>query len=153
MTINNSIKGAGVILRDSASRILLVLGRQHQKWSFPKGHVDEDDTSEEGCAIRECKEETGLEVNIPDDASYWFCNKYIYYHIGPTNVTNGWRLCPEDRNEVVKAEWMTEKQIAELTNANLPLRKYMKKLTAVSRDSHLEHYPVMVNRPKTVKSC
>jgi 8-oxo-dGTP pyrophosphatase MutT (NUDIX family) len=122
------IKGAGVILRDSADRILLVLGRKHNKWSFPKGHVDETDASGEGCAIRECKEETGLVVDIPHDVPYWMCNKYIYYTIGPDNVTCGWRLNPEDRNEVVRASWMTEEQVSNLSNANMPVRKFMKKL-------------------------
>ena len=128
-----TIKGAGVILRDSANRILLVLGRRHNKWSFPKGHVDEDDTSGEECAIRECKEETGLVVDIPMNVPRWMCNHYIYYHIGPENVTQGWRLSPEDRNEVARASWLTETQIAALQNVNAPVRKYMKKLQYTSK--------------------
>lgn len=120
-------KGAGVILRDDTNRILLVLGKKHNKWSFPKGHVEEEDLTGESCAERECKEETGLEVSIPKNVPHWCCNKYIYYCIGPDNVTNGWLLRPEDQNEVAVAKWMTPQQVATLANANSAVRQFVKK--------------------------
>lgn len=127
-----NIKGAGVILRDASNRILVVLGQKHNKWSFPKGHVDKDDLSPEKCAIRECEEETGIVVNIPNGTPYWKCNKYIYYHIGPENVTN-WEINPQDIEEVVKAEWMSETEIGALSNANAPIRKYINKRLEIEK--------------------
>jgi 8-oxo-dGTP pyrophosphatase MutT (NUDIX family) len=118
------IKGAGVILRDSGDRILLVLGKKHDKWSFPKGHVDEDDKTGEDCAARETKEETGLVVEIPTGSSYWVHNKCIYYIIGPDCVTGGWRLCPEDKHEVAYAKWLTMEELCALKNGNSAVRRF-----------------------------
>lgn len=49
-------------------RTLLLWHKRLQRWMPPGGHVDPDETPEE-CAKRECKEETGLDVEIIGDAS------------------------------------------------------------------------------------
>ena len=46
-------------------RYLLIRNRRSSNWSFPKGHVEKGETEEE-TAIREIKEETGLDVEIVD---------------------------------------------------------------------------------------
>ena len=48
---------------DSDGRILLLWHKRLQRWMPPGGHVDPDETPEE-TARRECKEETGLDVEI-----------------------------------------------------------------------------------------
>lgn len=123
-----TIRGAGVILRDKANRILLVLGRNHDKWSFPKGHLESKDPSPEECAMRETKEETGLTVDIPTGTERWTCHQYIYYLIGPDQVTEGWHLQPEDHNEVAYAKWFTVTEIMDLRNGNIAVRKFCDKL-------------------------
>ncbi len=45
------------------TRILLVKNNNGRYWSFPKGHIEEGETEQE-TAIREIKEETGLDVTI-----------------------------------------------------------------------------------------
>ena len=61
---NKLQKAGGLILRDSAGEkeLLLVYSVTHG-WTFPKGHLEENETLE-GAAVRECKEETGLEVRV-----------------------------------------------------------------------------------------
>lgn len=51
---------------DSQKRVLLLWHKRLGRWMPPGGHVDENETPEE-TAKRECKEETGLDVEITGD--------------------------------------------------------------------------------------
>lgn len=51
---------------DSQKRVLLLWHKRLQRWMPPGGHVDANETPEE-TARRECKEETGLDVEIIGD--------------------------------------------------------------------------------------
>ena len=48
------------------TKILLVKNNNGRYWSFPKGHIEDGETEQE-TAIREIKEETGLDVSIVGD--------------------------------------------------------------------------------------
>jgi 8-oxo-dGTP pyrophosphatase MutT (NUDIX family) len=52
---------------DSQSRVLLLWHKKLQRWMPPGGHIDPNELPEE-TARRECKEETGLDVEIIGDA-------------------------------------------------------------------------------------
>lgn len=54
---------ATAFLIDSKKRTLLLWHKRLGRWMPPGGHVDADETPEE-TARRECKEETGLDVEI-----------------------------------------------------------------------------------------
>jgi 8-oxo-dGTP pyrophosphatase MutT (NUDIX family) len=54
---------ATAFVTDSQNRVLLLWHKRMQKWMPPGGHVDPDELPEE-TARRECKEETGLDVEI-----------------------------------------------------------------------------------------
>lgn len=53
---------------DSQKRVLLLWHYRLNRWMPPGGHVDPDETPEDA-ARRECKEETGLDVEIIGDAT------------------------------------------------------------------------------------
>jgi 8-oxo-dGTP pyrophosphatase MutT (NUDIX family) len=57
--------GGGLVVRDGA--VLLVHRPRYDDWTFPKGKAVDGETDEQ-CALREVREETGLECDIVDDA-------------------------------------------------------------------------------------
>ena len=60
--MGSSRHGGGVILTNSKGQYLLVKGVYTSVWSFPKGHLEKGETYLE-CAVRECKEETGVSIS------------------------------------------------------------------------------------------
>jgi len=48
---------------DAEGRVLLLWHPKHRRWLPAGGHLDPNETPEEG-AVRECKEETGLDIEI-----------------------------------------------------------------------------------------
>lgn len=59
---------AAMLVTDNANRVLLVQRAWNPaqgRWSLPAGFVDHDETPE-AAAVRECREETGLEVEVAD---------------------------------------------------------------------------------------
>lgn len=57
---------ASTFVVDSRNRVLLMWHKRLERWMPPGGHVDENELPEE-TAKRECKEETGLDVEIVGD--------------------------------------------------------------------------------------
>lgn len=65
-------KSCGCIVLNNKNQVLLI---HHNKghWDFPKGHVEEGET-EVQTAIREVKEETGIDVEVNE--KYRYTTKY-----------------------------------------------------------------------------
>lgn len=62
----NPALAVGVVVTDEQDRVCLILrGEEPRKgfWGLPAGFMEGDETAEEG-AVRECFEETGLEVAL-----------------------------------------------------------------------------------------
>ena len=53
--------GAVVISKENPDKILVLYQEKHDDFSLPKGHLESGETLEQ-CAIREVKEETGLDI-------------------------------------------------------------------------------------------
>ena len=60
--------GAVVVYGDNDKRVLLIKNKRSAHWGFPKGHIEKGETQEE-TAIRETKEETGLDIELIDGFS------------------------------------------------------------------------------------
>jgi 8-oxo-dGTP diphosphatase len=54
----------GLVVRDG--KVLLVHRPKYDDWSFPKGKCDAGET-DEGCALREVEEETGLRCELLEE--------------------------------------------------------------------------------------
>ncbi len=62
--MKNALAAGGVIINKNTKKIL-ILKRKNGNWVLPKGHLEKEESPEEA-AIREVKEETGLNVRIID---------------------------------------------------------------------------------------
>jgi 8-oxo-dGTP pyrophosphatase MutT (NUDIX family) len=60
---NSLVAAASAVVTDDAGRILLQRRRDNGLWALPGGGMDLGD-SLPGCAVREVKEETGLDVEV-----------------------------------------------------------------------------------------
>ena len=84
--VENPVSAGGVVYQINSGRLETVLcGRsQPVRWSLAKGTPDEGETLEQ-TALREVREETGLEVEIDGSLGsidYWFADrrKDVRYH-------------------------------------------------------------------------
>lgn len=56
-------------------KVLLIFHKKLQKWLPPGGHMNPNELPTE-CAIREAKEETGLDVELVSQENIWVNNKW-----------------------------------------------------------------------------
>lgn len=54
---------ASVVVRDDESRVLMLQRTDNSLWTIPTGGLKTDETIS-ACAVRECREETGIQVEI-----------------------------------------------------------------------------------------
>lgn len=83
-------KGGCILINKERTKIGLVYRKKQKDYSFPKGHIEENEKIWE-CAIRETEEETGRKCNLVSKRTYtkmeYFTEKegkvivYMYYAI------------------------------------------------------------------------
>jgi 8-oxo-dGTP pyrophosphatase MutT (NUDIX family) len=118
-----SKKISGVIVISKNSTILLVKGRKMNKWSFPKGHIEGNETVHQ-CAIRECFEETGISL---ENYTYAYSKKlnsgeYFIYNIQYELKHNIF-----DNDEILDVAWVSIPAMMNLctnTDVNAFLKDY-----------------------------
>lgn len=85
-------------------------------WGIPGGHVDEGETPQQA-AVRETKEEVGLEVELINDKPLLFEHnnlKKLDYHAFTANITSG-TLTPL-YEELLDAKWLNFDEIKKLND-------------------------------------
>jgi 8-oxo-dGTP pyrophosphatase MutT (NUDIX family) len=95
----------GTIIVSPYKRVLLVQGRETGKWSFPKGHITEQDS--QLCAIRETFEETGIVLpNVVRPRFTFTAGKYYLYYLDhEPSVKVG------DCKEIMDYGWFSEEEL------------------------------------------
>ena len=114
----------GVILISPDRETVVIRGRQTGKWSFPKGHGTSDELPYDA-AIRELKEETGLEIKAKqadDELRFKSGTYYIFY------VDEKLDLRTEDTKEVMDCMWTPLSRLPYLVG-NMDLTTFCKKIS------------------------
>lgn len=109
---------AACVIKDSEGKYLLVQEAQPKAyglWNLPSGHVDKGE-SIEGAAIREAKEETGLDVELVSKIGVWHDKvEEPIRHAFTAEVTNG-EITPQP-GEILDVKWFTYEQITQMKKA------------------------------------
>jgi 8-oxo-dGTP pyrophosphatase MutT (NUDIX family) len=84
MPVRRAVSAGGVVVREGeGGPEVVICGRDSDRlWGLPKGTPDEGESLEEA-ALREVREESGLEVEIEDKVGvveYWFSEDGVRYH-------------------------------------------------------------------------
>lgn len=116
---------AGLIAFDSDQKyILVVFGKEHNKWGLPKGKKNDDETDIQ-CAIRETKEETGLDftpIEISGNVLEHYRCKYFFSF--PVDC-----MLPPQTNDPVEIGdtcWKTIDELNEISNKNGALTRVLR---------------------------
>ncbi len=118
------VKAAGGIVHEQ-DKILLI--KRQGMYDLPKGHLEAGETLEE-CAVREVKEECGLEdveITVPfmntlhiyyrNEA--WFLKKTYWFRMScPSNCT----LCPQTEEDIEEVFWFPVSELDKITTQTYP---------------------------------
>ncbi len=138
----------GAVIRcKNTDRYLLVLGREAMKWSFPKGHTNDNFESQFDCLTREVYEETGF-LDLPPPI------RRIQLRVGTyfaCEVPKEFEVNPIDTNEIVEGKWVTKEEAAKMTT-NIDTTFFFRALNkaASSEVSDLPAVIVLSNKPTEI---
>jgi bis(5'-nucleosidyl)-tetraphosphatase len=129
-------KGGVVIFDNTKKKILMVKNNYHpypecQKWGFPKGHLENDERTDE-CAMRELYEETGLTIQIALNHPNIIINNSKYYVFYLTNSHTN-TIQAIDTNEINASQFIDISEVSQM-NLNKEAQTMIKnKLTLAKR--------------------
>jgi 8-oxo-dGTP pyrophosphatase MutT (NUDIX family) len=83
MAIKRIFSAGGIVVRDG--KVLVTQHSKHKGWDFPKGHLEQGETSEQA-ALREVAEETGVVAQIVEKVGK---TEYFYWEDGPHSAPDG----------------------------------------------------------------
>lgn len=122
------IYAAGGLVLNPSKAILLIFRKG--KWDLPKGKLDEGESLDQ-CALREVKEETGLQHlrliepllvtyhTYDEDGKHILKETHWYLmHAGRDQ-----QLKPQEDEQITAIEWVSEKQLGKYMENTFPLIK------------------------------
>jgi tRNA nucleotidyltransferase (CCA-adding enzyme) len=139
-----SVKKCGIIFyRPAMDRYLLVLGKKSEKWGFPKGHQENNETEEE-TAVRELFEETGIHIRHEDLLSKIRFKNNIYFNV---STEPGQSLGIQDTNEIVGISWLSipEMMLIPKEKMNFGLKNWLSSVhDCPGKNPRFVRYPVAI---------
>ena len=126
MMIKTIIAAGGLVLNDKQELLMLF---RRGKWDLPNGKLDEGETVE-ACALREVKEETGLQnIDMQNFIALTFHEYFDAYsnknviketHWYKMYASGNQTLIPQTEEDIEKIEWTDENNIHEKLNNSYP---------------------------------
>lgn len=123
---------AGAFIYDPVTRRILLVQSRGDKWGAPKGSMEQTDLSIEDCAIREVREETGIELEKRQLEVWYNTCRTTYYYIelplqSVTVDTEG-----VINNDATGVTWIKLECLAEMVqtgtiNVNIACKKLVRK--------------------------
>ncbi|NPA52434.1 MAG: NUDIX hydrolase [Aquificae bacterium] len=89
MELKWEFSAGGVVYKKEDGKVYVLLIRVKNRWSFPKGNIEREEPREKA-ALREVKEETGVDAQVVDflgEIEYWYSlhgykiHKFVYYYL------------------------------------------------------------------------
>ncbi|HYE55689.1 MAG TPA: NUDIX hydrolase [Chitinophagaceae bacterium] len=114
------IQAAGGLVLDPSKAILFIYRKG--KWDLPKGKLDEGETLDQ-CALREVKEETGLQHvrviepllvtwHVYDEDGHHMLKETHWYLM---HATGGQELAPQHEEQISQIKWISEDELRSYT--------------------------------------
>lgn len=125
-------KKAGVFLYDPTLQKILLVQSRGDKWGFPKGTLEDNETIEE-CAIREVFEETGIRLTLDQLQTYlkFRIDKATYYHSLVDSTHDEYQPTPSSyvNNDATGSVWISISCLLECVGqGQMTLNSHCKKL-------------------------
>jgi len=121
MSNQQHIEAAGGVILDEKGYLLMIFRRE--KWDLPKGKIDEGESPEQA-AVREVKEETGIQVaEIIKTLGTTEHEYFDYYNQLPTRKTTHWflmsspsnlPLIPQISEDITHIKWVSPTELPSL---------------------------------------
>jgi len=147
-TAKNHTLGVGVVVINDNNELLVIKDRLGKKYKLPGGYID-DDENISTAAVREVKEETGIEIEFTSIIAlghfkpHQFNESNVY--IGCTAQAKSSKINIIDDYEIIEARWMN---LDEFLNHE-EILQFNKKIvtTAIKKDGlQFEHINMFKNR-------
>lgn len=128
----------GIIFNETLTKLLIIKGRDSNKWGVPKGGINNDESYIDA-SLREIYEETGIKIKLLADILPFVCinQAKLYIYVLPENLCN---LKPKDTAEISDIKWISLEHIADLSNKTKllfkisnNLRKYVARVSQYKR--------------------
>lgn len=127
---HKKIKAGGIVIKEEDGQrfVLLIHRNKHNDWSFPKGHIEPNESAEQ-TALREIEEETGLKTEI---IKKLIPNKYMNNKTGDEMIVYMYllkvltgKLKPEHTGDEVK--WIKFDEVEDILSYD-NLKKYFNEI-------------------------